>query len=76
MDEPLADQPEPFVPHHTVAQKVLLALNILVVLACLIGATVLLFGKHELDDTLAAPAVDVVTTVSAQTTVATTGKTQ
>ena len=76
MDEPLADQPEPFVPHHTAAQKVLLALNIIVVLACLIGATVLLIGKHELDDTLAAPAVDVVTTVSAQTTVATTGTTQ
>ncbi len=73
MDEPLANQPEPFAPHHTTAQKLLLALNILVVLACVIGATVLVIGKRELDDTLAAPAVGVVSTVSAQTTLATPG---
>lgn len=77
MDEPVADQPEtpatpaaaeqrhaPFRPRHTVAQKVVLGVNIVIVIACLAGAFALLYGKHALDNTLAAPGIDLSTTIA------------
>jgi len=62
-DEP--DLPPSFKPHHTVAQRVVMAFNIVVVIACLVGAGALLYGKNELDNTLATEQVDVVTTTAA-----------
>ncbi len=54
-----------FRPHHTGAQRAVMAFNILVVIACLVGAGALLYGKNELDNTLATQQVDVVTTTVA-----------
>ena len=51
-----------FRPSHTVAQKLVMGINILVVLACLGGAVALLYGKHELDNTQAVEHVEIVTT--------------
>ncbi len=62
-DEP--DLRPSFKPHHTVAQRVVMAFNIVVVIACLAGAGALLYGKNELDNTLATEQVDVVTTTAA-----------
>ncbi|CAN5590041.1 hypothetical protein BH10ACT2_BH10ACT2_26120 [soil metagenome] len=62
-DEP--DLPPPFKPHHTGAQRVMMAFNIVVVVGCLAGAGALLVGKNTLDNTLATQHVDVVTTTAA-----------
>lgn len=60
-----ADQPAPFKPHHTVAQRAVMAFNIVVIIGCLVGAGALVYGKNELDNTLATQQVDVVTTTAA-----------
>jgi len=65
-----SDQPPGFRPHHTAAQLAIMVFNILVVIGCLVGAGLLLYGKNTLDDTLATEHVDVVTTTA--TPVATT----
>lgn len=54
-------QPAPFKPRHTVAQKLVMAVNMLVVVACLGGAVALLYGKNALDNTQATPQVQIVT---------------
>ncbi|MCE9622299.1 MAG: LCP family protein [Actinomycetia bacterium] len=59
-----ADVPTRFKPHHTGAQRAVMAFNIVVVIACLVGAGALLYGKNELDNTLATQQVDVVTTTA------------
>ena len=59
---PGAELRKPFRPRHTVAQKFVMALNIIVVLACFAGAGALLYGKNALDNTQAVEHVDVVTT--------------
>ena len=61
--ESAPDEPAPsFQQRHTVAQKLVMALNIIVVIACLAGAFVLLYSKNALDNTQATPQVQVVTT--------------
>jgi len=50
--------------HHTIAQRAILALNIVVVIACLAGATALLYGKSELDGRLQTEKADVQTTAA------------
>lgn len=62
-DEP--DLPPRFRPHHTGAQRAVMVFNILVIIGCLLGAGALLYGKNELDNTLATEQVDVVTTTAA-----------
>ena len=64
MEEVTEPQPAPFRRRHTGAQWAVLALNITVVIGCLVAAGVLLYGKRELDDTLAVPAVQVNTTTA------------
>ncbi len=61
-DEP--ELPPPFRPHHTGAQRAMMAFNIVVVVGCLAGAGALLVGKNTLDNTLATQHVDVVTTTA------------
>jgi LCP family protein required for cell wall assembly len=63
MDSPVADQPAPFQPRHTTAQKAILVLNVVVVFACIVGAGVLLYGKRQLDNRLQTEAVVVDTTL-------------
>ena len=63
-----AEQPvaaAPFRPHHTRAQKAILALNVFVVFLCIVGAVGLIFGKDQLDRRLQTSRVDVATTVEA-----------
>ncbi|MBI4933585.1 MAG: LCP family protein [Actinobacteria bacterium] len=64
MDTPVADQPAPFHTRHTTAQKAILALNIVVVIACIAGAGVLLYGKRQLDNRLQTAKVEVNTSLS------------
>lgn len=59
------DQPTRFRPHHTGTQRALMVFNIVVVIGCVVGAGALLYGKNELDNTLATQQVDVVTTTAA-----------
>lgn len=57
-------------PRHTSAQRAVLALNILVVIGCIAGATALVYGKNELDNRLQTEKVVVQTSVlPAQSTV-------
>ena len=49
MDTPADEQPPAFKPRHTIAQKALLTINVVIVLACIVGAVVLLYGKAQLD---------------------------
>ena len=56
-----------FKPHHTVAQRAVMAFNIVVVIGCLAGAGALLYGKNELDDTLATEQVAIVTSIASPT---------
>ncbi len=58
------DQPTRFRPHHTGTQRAVMVFNVLVVVGCLVGAGVLLYGKNVVDNTLATQHVDVVTTTS------------
>lgn len=52
----------PFRPRHTVAQKFVMAVNVVVVIACVGGAVGLLYAKNELDNTQAVEHVEIVTT--------------
>jgi LCP family protein required for cell wall assembly len=75
METPTPEQPAAhFQPRHTTAQKVVLGVNIALVLACVLGAVGLLWGKHQLDNRLQTAKVDVVTSPpsvpAAQSTVA------
>ena len=59
------DEPEPtprFTSRHTIAQKLVAALNIIVVLVCFGGAYTLLYYKNALDNTQVVPQVQVATT--------------
>ena len=69
--EPLsADAPQPFRPRHTNAQRAILGLNIVVVLACLIGAGAIIYGKQQLDQRLQTGAIALDTTVPRPATTA------
>jgi LCP family protein required for cell wall assembly len=69
LDDPTSDLHEhQFRSRHTPLQRVVLAVNIIVVIACVATATALLYGKRQLDGTLAAPAVNLNTTVPTTTT--------
>lgn len=64
MDTPTTEpQAAPYRPRHTTAQKIVLGVNITVVVACIAGALVLLYGKNQLDNRLQTAKVDVPTTV-------------
>ena len=51
-------------PRHTTTQRAVLALNIVVVLACLVGAVALVYGKSQLDGRLQTAKVEVQTSVA------------
>lgn len=71
VDDPVADLHERrFRSRHTPLQRLVLAVNVVVVFACLATAAGLVYGKRQLDGTLAAPAVNLNTTVPTTTTVA------
>ena len=72
MPQPPADDPKPYKPRHTSAQRAMLALNIVLVIACLVGAIGLIWGKSQLDDTLVVADGDISTTTASPGTVATT----
>jgi LCP family protein required for cell wall assembly len=63
MNEPTPDLSTPFTPRHTGAQRLMLGFNIVVVIACLVGAGVLLYGKNQADLRLQTPKVAVATTL-------------
>jgi len=63
MNEPTSDTATPFAPRHTGAQRLMLGFNIVVVLACVVGAGVLLYGKSQADLRLQTPKVAVNTTL-------------
>jgi LCP family protein required for cell wall assembly len=54
-------KPAPPKRRHTVAQKLVMALNIVVVMTCLAGAFVLLYYKNALDNTQVVPQAQIVT---------------
>ena len=56
------DERATFGPHHTVAQKFVMAVNVVVIIACLGVAVGLLYAKNELDNTQAVEHVEIVTT--------------
>lgn len=58
------DLPQPFKPRHTNAQRAILGLNIVVVLACLVGAFAMIYGKQQLDDRLVTRGIEINTTVA------------
>ena len=62
MDGAQDDEPAPPKRRHTVAQRLVMALNISVVIACLAGAFALLYYKNALDNTQVVPQAQVVTT--------------
>ncbi|MDO8361282.1 MAG: LCP family protein [Actinomycetota bacterium] len=64
MDTPSAEPHPPFKPRHTGAQRAVLAVNIVVVIACLAGAVGLVYGKQQLDGRLQTAAAEVDTTPS------------
>ncbi len=55
-------EPANFRPRHTLAQKFVMAVNVIVVIACLAGAVALLYAKNLADSTLVTQQVQVVTT--------------
>ncbi len=64
METPTPEPPAaPFRPRHTTAQKVVLGVNIIIVIACVAGAVGLLYGKNQLDNRLQTARVDVSTTL-------------
>jgi LCP family protein required for cell wall assembly len=65
-------QAAPFRPRHTTAQKVVLGVNIVLVIACVVGAVGLLYGKQQLDNRLQTARVDVSTTLGSTGTVSST----
>ncbi len=62
MSNPEVEPAEPFKPRHTNAQRAVLAINIIVVFACLVGAGALVYGKNQLDGRLQTSLVEVNTT--------------
>jgi LCP family protein required for cell wall assembly len=60
--EPTVDNEAPFTPRHTLAQRLVLGVNILVVITCLAGASALLYAKQQADLRLQTPKVAVATT--------------
>lgn len=69
METPTPEQQAaPFRPRHTTAQKAVLGVNIVLVIACLGGAIGLLYGKNQLDNRLQTAKVEVATTVPRPTT--------
>ncbi len=64
---------QPFKPRHTNAQRAVLAINIVVVIACLVGAGALIYGKNQLDGRLQTSLGVVNTTTPGQPTVTTVG---
>jgi LCP family protein required for cell wall assembly len=60
--EPTVDHEAPFTPRHTLAQRLVLGVNILVVITCLAGAGALLYAKRQADLRLQTPKVAVATT--------------
>lgn len=58
---------------HTAGQWAILVVNLGIVVACLLAAGALVYGKRQLDNTLAAPAIDVVTTTRPNVTITTPG---
>lgn len=53
------DEPPPFTPRHTNVQRAVLAINIVVVIACVVGASALVYAKQQLDGRLQTSAVKV-----------------
>lgn len=63
---PLAPDPSPgFRARHTPTQWAVLVVNVLVIAVCLVAAGALVYGKGQLDNTLAAPAVSIETSTTA-----------
>ncbi|HQZ36554.1 MAG TPA: LCP family protein [Ilumatobacteraceae bacterium] len=69
MSNPDVEPAQPFKPRHTNAQRAVLAVNIIVVIACLVGAGALIYGKNQLDGRLQTSLIEVnTTTVAGQPT--------
>ncbi|MDO9174393.1 MAG: hypothetical protein Q7V62_06270, partial [Actinomycetota bacterium] len=66
METPPIEPSKPYTPRHTNTQRAVLALNIVVVIACLVGAGALVYGKQQLDQRLQTESVVVSTTAPAQ----------
>ncbi len=64
MSNPEVEPAQPFKPRHTNAQRAVLTINIIVVIACLMGAGALVYGKSQLDARLQTSLVNVNTTVA------------
>jgi len=64
MSTPEVEPAQPFKPRHTNAQRAVLTVNIIVVIACLVGAGALIYGKNQLDGRLQTSLIDVKTTVA------------
>ncbi|MBP8209651.1 MAG: hypothetical protein KAY11_08805, partial [Ilumatobacteraceae bacterium] len=60
-------EPAPFKPRHTNVQRAVLAVNIVIVIACLVGAGALVCGKQQLDGRLQTDAVQVNTSLGSNT---------
>ena len=65
-------QAAPFRPRHTTAQKVVLGVNLVLVIACVAGAVGLLYGKNQLDNRLQTAKVEVSTTLGSTGTISST----
>lgn len=49
MSTPEVEPAQPFKPRHTNAQRAVLTINVVIVIACLVGAAGLVYGKSQLD---------------------------
>ena len=70
MSSPEVEPAPQFKPRHTTAQRAVLTINIIVVIACLVGAGALVYGKNQLDGRLQTSLGEVDTTVAGQATLA------
>lgn len=70
MSSPEVEPAPQFKPSHTTAQRAVLTINIIVVIACLVGAGALVYGKNQLDGRLQTSLGEVDTTVAGQATLA------
>ena len=68
MSTPEVEPAQPFTPRHTNAQRAVLTINIIVVIACLVGAGALIYGKNQLDGRLQTSLGAVDTTIDGQST--------
>ena len=68
MSNPEVEPAPQFKPRHTNTQRAVLAVNIIVVIACLVGAGALVYGKNQLDGRLQTSLIDVNTSVAGQPT--------